>query len=161
MRNALMVISALLLVALLVTAQNTPTASKPANTPYYTIPLEAANRENPIKATSESLARGKKQYGYDCTMCHGKDGNGKGDVAADLKLTMHDATDPATLKGRTDGELFYIIQHGKDAMPPEGNRVKAEIVWDMVNYVRSFSKKGAPAPEKPADDKATEEKAPN
>jgi mono/diheme cytochrome c family protein len=57
------------------------------------------------------------------------------------------------LKDRTDGELFYIIKNGKDQMPPEGNRVKDETIWDMVNYVRSFAKKDAAAA-KPAEEKA-------
>ena len=86
-------------------------------------------------------------------MCHGKEGNGKGDVAVDMKLCMHDETNSATLKDRSDGELFYIIKKGKDQMPPEGDRVKDEAIWDMVNYVRSFAKKTAPV-EKPADEKA-------
>jgi mono/diheme cytochrome c family protein len=83
-------------------------------------------------------------------MCHGKEGNGKGKVAIEMKLKMNDETDPATLKDRTDGELFYIIKKGKDQMPPEGDRVKDETVWDMVNYVRSFAKKT----DKPAEEKA-------
>ena len=33
-------------------------------------------------------------------------------------------------------------------MPPEGDRVKNEEIWDMVNYVRSFAKKGAAVDEK-------------
>jgi len=86
-------------------------------------------------------------------MCHGTDGNGKGDVAVDMKLSMHDESNPTTLKDRTDGELFYIIKNGKDQMPPEGNRVKDETIWDMVNYVRSFAKKDAAAA-KPAEEKA-------
>src|ERR1700740_2302733 len=125
----------------------------PAAAPYYTIPREAAQKENPVSATPESLARAKKQYGYDCVMCHGKDGNSKGEVAVDMKLSMHDESNPATLKDRTDGELFYIIKNGKDQMPPEGNRVKDETIWDMVNYVRSFAKKDA-AVAKPAEGKA-------
>jgi len=82
-----------------------------------------------------------------------KDGSGKGDVAVDLKLKMNDETDAALLKDHADGELFYIIKKGKDRMPPEGDRVKDEIIWDMVNYIRSFAKKSA-APEKPAEEKA-------
>ena len=144
--------SAVLLIAFLVSAQDTKTASKPgASAPIYTIPVEDARKENPVKASSESLSRGKKQYGYDCVMCHGKEGNGKGDVAADMKLKMNDESDPALLKDRTDGELFYIIKKGKDQMPPEGARVKDETIWDMVNYVRSFARKSAS--EQPADEK--------
>ena len=139
-----------------VSAQDTQNAPKPTPTAiYFSIPLDAAHRENPVKSTPESLARGKRQYGFDCAMCHAKDGSGTGDVAADMKLKMHDESDPATLKDRTDGELFYIINKGKDQMPVEGDRVKDETVWDMVNYVRSFPKKSGaaakPAEMKPAD----------
>jgi mono/diheme cytochrome c family protein len=74
-------------------------------------------------------------------MCHGANGDGKGDVARDMKLTMVNFTDPATLKDRTDGELFYIIKNGYQDMPPEGPRVKVEENWDLVNYVRSLAKK--------------------
>jgi mono/diheme cytochrome c family protein len=149
-----LVISALLLLGFLVAAQDKQADPKPGTSNTITsIPVDAAKRENPVKPTEESLARGKKQYGYDCAMCHGKAGNGKGDVAADMKLAMHDETNPSVLKDRTDGELFYIIQKGKDQMPPEGSRVKEETIWDMVNYVRSLAKKSA--------DAGPAEKAPN
>jgi mono/diheme cytochrome c family protein len=110
----------------------------------YTIPVEAVRQANPVKPSAESIARGKKLYGYDCAMCHGKDGYGKGDVAEDMKLKISDFSDPAALKERTDGELFYIIKNGKGQMPPEGDRVKSDALWDLVNYIRSFAKKAAP-----------------
>jgi mono/diheme cytochrome c family protein len=156
MWKTLITLSLLSLLALAVAQETKPAqgASKAGATPaYYAIPQEAARKENPVPATPESLVRGKKQYGYDCAMCHGKEGNGKGDVAVDMKLGMHDETNAATLKDRSDGELFYIIKKGKDQMPPEGDRVKDERIWDMVNYVRSFVNKGAAA-EKPAEEKA-------
>jgi mono/diheme cytochrome c family protein len=113
------------------------------------MPPEAAKVPNPVRPTAASLAAGKKQYGYDCAMCHGKDGDGKGDLAADMKLKLLDYTDPAALKGMTDGELFYIIKNGKGDMPSEGDRAKPEEVWNLVNYVRSLSKNSASKP-KPA-----------
>ncbi len=105
----------------------------------YKIPPEAANRSNPVKPGPESLARGKKIYGYDCAVCHGKDGDGKGDMT-DMK-GIPDFTDPAVQKGHTDGEWFYMIQKGKGEMPPEGDRAKTEDTWNLVNYVRSFGNK--------------------
>ena len=157
MSKTLLIAAALLLGAFVVAAQDSKPAGKPeASAALFSVPVEAARKENPVKATAESLARGKKQYGIDCAMCHGKDGAGKGDVAVDMKLNMHDDSNPITLKDRTDGELFYIIKNGKDQMPPEGSRVKDETLWDMVNYFRSFSKKGEP--EKPAEEKAPEAK---
>ncbi|HTS37401.1 MAG TPA: cytochrome c [Candidatus Solibacter sp.] len=137
-RLALFFLSSLVLAPSL-TAQQTATAPK---TPSYSaIPVAAAKAENPVKPGPESIARAKKWWTIDCAMCHGKDGNGKGETAQDMKLAIKDFTDPATLKERTDGEIFYIIKNGHEDMPPEGQRVKTEENWDLVNYVRSLSKK--------------------
>jgi hypothetical protein len=55
------------------------------------------------------------------------------------------------LKDMTDGEMFYIIQKGKGDMTGEGDRQKPEGIWNMVNYIRSLSKKGpATAKAKPS-----------
>lgn len=153
MFKTLMILSPLLLFLTLSDAAQEQ-AAKPAPSAEYTIPVEAAHRTNPIKPNAESIARGKKLYGYDCAMCHGKDGYGKGDVAEDMKLKISDFSNPAALKDRTDGELFYIIKNGKGQMPPEGDRVKPEALWDLVNYIRSFARKTASedkaeAPQKP------------
>ena len=109
-------------------------------TAEYKIPPTDAARVNPVKPTAESLAKGKKLYGYDCAMCHGKDGDGKGDMASDMK-NVTDFTNPDALKNRTDGELFYVIRRGKGEMPPEGDRAKDDDIWNMVNYVRSLGKR--------------------
>jgi mono/diheme cytochrome c family protein len=113
------------------------------------MPPEAAKVPNPVKPTAASLAAGKKIYGYDCAMCHGKDGDGKGDMAADMKVKLLDYTDPAALKDKTDGELFYIIKNGKGEMTGEGDRLKPDEIWNLVNYVRSFSKNSAGKPKSP------------
>jgi mono/diheme cytochrome c family protein len=140
MLKAAAILLVLLLCVFSAAAQGNQTA--PATPNSSTIPAEAAHQVNPVKPTPESLAQGKKYYGYDCAMCHGANGNGKGEVAVDEKMTLRDFGDPATLKNKTDGELFYIIKNGKGQMPPEGDRVKPPELWNMVNYIRSLSKKG-------------------
>jgi mono/diheme cytochrome c family protein len=130
------------LFALLALLLFAPLPQQPAVAPAPSvIPAEDARMVNPVKPTPESLAHAKKIYGYDCAMCHGANGNGKGDVAADLKLALKDYTDPAALKDMSDGELFYIIKNGRGQMPGEGNRAKPEDLWNMVLLTRSFSKK--------------------
>lgn len=126
--------------------QKAAAATPPAE---FKIPPEAAKQPNPVKPTTESLAKGKRIYGFDCAMCHGKDGSGKGDLATDMKLNLLDYRNPDSLKDRTDGELFYIIKNGKGDMPPEGDRAKGDETWNLVNYVRSFGKKEAGEKEKP------------
>jgi mono/diheme cytochrome c family protein len=115
-------------------------APVPAPAAELVIPADAAQRVNPVKPTAESLAHAKKMYGYDCALCHGATGKGDGEMVRDLKLSMKDWSDPATLKDRTDGELFYIISNGDGPMPPEGSRAKPEEIWNMVVLVRSFRK---------------------
>ena len=145
MRTVLRVVSVFALFVFSVSAgqEQKPASTTPATAAEFKMPPEAAKAPNPVKPTPASLAAGKKTYGYDCAMCHGKDGDGKGDLATDMKLKMLDYTDPAALKDMTDGELFYIIKNGKGDMPAEGDRAKSEEVWNQVNYVRSFAKKDA------------------
>jgi len=115
-----------------------PSAQQPST--EYKIPAEAVQKVNPIKLTPESIANGKKLYGYDCIMCHGENGGGKGELAKDMKPPVPDFRGPAALKARTDGELFYILKNGKGEMPPE-NRGSDNALWDLVNYIRSFANK--------------------
>jgi cytochrome c5 len=107
----------------------------------YKIPQEEIDKKNPVKPTPEGLAAARRIFGYDCEMCHGPKGDGKGDVVDSMKLTMHDWHDPATLAGKTDGELFYIITKGKGKMMGEGDRAAETMRWNLVNLVRSISKK--------------------
>ena len=143
-----LVLPALFFLASALPAQQSSTPSTQKTPSYAAIPVEAANQPNPVKSTPESLARAKKWWTLDCVMCHGKDGNGKGETAAEMKLKIVDFTDAATLKDRTDGEIFYIIKNGHEDMPPEGQRVKPEENWDLVNYVRSLAKKSADTEQK-------------
>ena len=115
---------------------------------------EDANIKNPVKASPASIAEGKQLYGIDCAMCHGMQGDGKGDLAQEMKLTMHNWRDPAALRDFTDGELFQIISKGKGKMPGDEERMKPVQIWHMVNYIRSFAKKEfppKPKEEKPED----------
>jgi mono/diheme cytochrome c family protein len=145
----ILVLPALFLFAPALSAQQTSTPTPQKTPTYAAIPVEATRQPNPVKSTPESITRAKKWWTLDCAMCHGKDGDGKGETAADMKLKLADFTDPVTLKDRTDGEIFYIIKNGHNDMPPEGPRIKTEENWDLVNYVRSLAKKKADADQKP------------
>lgn len=103
------------------------------------------------KLTSEALAKAKKVYNIDCALCHGAAGDGKSDLAKDMQLTMLDWTDPKSLAGQTDQQLFDVIRKGKGKMPPEDDsRAKNDEVHDLVMYIRTFAKEGASAPSAPA-----------
>lgn len=138
------------------TAQQTPPASaqktatslpKAAATPAPKAvagPLPGANLVNPQKPTKAALAEAKLHYSWDCAMCHGDTGKGDGSLAVSEKMKMMDFTNPATLKGLADGQIFMIIRKGSATMPPEEKaRADDATVWNLVNYLRSMSQ--APA----------------
>jgi mono/diheme cytochrome c family protein len=148
-RKHLMVLSTLMLIGPGRSAQEVEKAAEKAPAAKSAIPADAAKLTNPVKATASSTAQAKKTYGYDCAMCHGSEGDGKGDLALEMKLKLLDYRDPAALKDKTDGELFYIIKNGMGDMPSEGDRAKADEIWNLVIYIRSFAKKAPASKPKP------------
>jgi len=102
---------------------------------------EAAKLVNPVKPTPNSLALGKKAYTSDCAMCHGKEGAGAGELAVTMNLKLRDYRDPVSLRDLTDGKIYSIIADGKGQMTGEAGRMKPGQIWDVVNYIRSLSKK--------------------
>lgn len=105
------------------------------------IPLEEAERKNPVKPTGESIEAGKRFYKTQCAMCHGDNGDGKGELAVELKMDLRDWTDPASLKDFSDGALFYVLTKGNEKMPGQEGRMKAPQQWNVVNFIRSVAKK--------------------
>lgn len=157
MRIAFALLGAILLAtAGVYAAQQNPPAEKPkepgaaAAAPDAAKPAPVDEKKNPVKPSPEGQAAAKKVFGYDCAMCHGELGDGKGDLVSSMDLKLKDWREPGSLADMTDGEMFDVIAKGKGKMPGEGERVAPERVWNLVNYVRSFSKKNAAA--KPAAD---------
>jgi len=155
MRRSVLFLSAVLLIALgAALGQERDTKEKPkegqaAEPASAPIPPDETAKKNPVKPTADGLAEARKLYGYHCAMCHGKDGDGKGDLAEQMKLLLSDWRDPNTLSKYTDGALFYIITNGRGKMVGgEGDRTKEEVRWNLVSLVRSFGKKTA-EPAKP------------
>jgi hypothetical protein len=152
MKRSLPVAGAFLLAALVVSAMprkaTQESSDKPqAATDDYKITPQDIARKNPMKPTPEGLAEARRVYKYDCAMCHGASGDGKGEIVESMQLTMRDWRDPATLESKTDGEIFYLITSGKGKMTGEGDRQPEKLRWNLVNLVRSMAgKKPAPKP---------------
>ena len=102
-------------------------------------PQEGAAKAS--KASNEAQNRAKKIYEVDCALCHNSNGDGKTDLAKDMQLILSDFTDPKTLQGKTDDQLFDLIRKGKDKMPgEEAARAKNDEVKGVIQYIRGLSK---------------------
>lgn len=106
----------------------------------WKLPANAKETKNPIKATPESVAKGKELYKTNCQMCHGEKGDGQGPMAANLQQKPGNFTDKNLMGKFTDGELFWMISKGKLPMPGYEKTLSKENIWHIVNYIRTFAK---------------------
>jgi mono/diheme cytochrome c family protein len=113
-------------------------APAPAGTTsnYGLTPADKA-RKNPVQFTKDSVTRGQGLYDSQCAMCHGKNGNGKGDLAVALKMNLSDFTKPEALAHYSDGELFKILSVGNAIMPGQAKRLSDTQLWNIVNFLRA------------------------
>ncbi len=72
---------------------------------------EAAKRVNPVAASPESVAAGRRAYNQFCANCHGSTGKGDGSGGA-AGAPPADLTDATWDYGSTDGEIFGVIHDG-------------------------------------------------
>jgi len=103
------------------------------------IPRNAADRKNPVARSPEVIAEGMGHYADHCAACHANDGSGETEIGLGLYPKAPDMRLAAT-QSLTDGELFYIIEHGVrfTGMPgwSTGTPAGEEASWHLVNFVR-------------------------
>ena len=99
-----------------------------------------AQKKNPVAANESSRAAGHKIYSKTCAMCHGKSGDADGPAVIELNIHPAKLSDPRVAT-ESDGSLFWKITTGKKPMPAYGKRLSETDRWNLVNYVRTLSKR--------------------
>jgi mono/diheme cytochrome c family protein len=103
------------------------------------IPASARARSNPERATAETIRSGLEHWADHCASCHGNDGSGDTVIGRGLFPRAPDMRQPAT-QTLTDGELFYIIEHGVKltGMPAWGTGTPDGEIdsWHLVHFIR-------------------------
>ena len=92
---------------------------------------------NPIKVTPELMARGQNRYQIYCAPCHSPLGDGNGITKGFGMAVVANLHDPRIV-GLSDGELFYVITHGRNLMGPYRSQIEIEDRWAIVAYVRAL-----------------------
>jgi mono/diheme cytochrome c family protein len=115
-------------------------AAADSMTDKWVSPASSAAKKNPIASTSESLAAGQKIYSKTCSSCHGKSGDADGPAVIELNIHPAKLSNPQ-LATESDGSLFWKITTGKKPMPAYGKRISETDRWNLVNYIRTLSKR--------------------
>jgi mono/diheme cytochrome c family protein len=117
--------TALLLVGLAVaTAQAAPPEQSPSSKP--------------------SAGRGEVLWAENCAPCHGFSGRGDGPTAQAPEMANNpptDFTDRAAARQRTLTDMFIVTQDGRmdRLMPPWGDQLSDNQIWDVVAYAQTFA----------------------
>jgi mono/diheme cytochrome c family protein len=124
-----------LIVCALALATQSSTAPKKGRNP------EAAKVKNPVAASAESVAAGKRVYTRLCIRCHGPEGAGDG-TGATGAVPPGDLTDDKWDYGSSDGEMFAVIHDGVSAdMEGYAARMSDTDIWNVVNYLRTLARR--------------------
>ena len=102
------------------------------------------------QVTPELIAHGAQIYAQNCAVCHGTNGDGKGEAAAfllpkprDLVAANYRLRTTQTGELPTDEDLFRSISLGMPGtpMPPWRHILTDSDRWALVEYVKTFSPK--------------------
>jgi mono/diheme cytochrome c family protein len=145
--TGLALIVACLLFGAMLTAraqQQEPAAGQQASQPGgWTIPPEAAQEENPIEVTPQTLVAGRALFQKNCQRCHGPKGIGDGPDADPDNMADMDLTNPKRASRNPDGVVFYKAWNGrtKPKMPAVKDDLTKEQLWQIVSYVQTLRQK--------------------
>ncbi len=93
---------------------------------------------NPFPITEPLLHRGQDRFNIYCSPCHGREADGNG-ITKKLGVmpTVQNLQDPKFVK-YADGEIFYVITHGRATMGAYGPNIPVEDRWAIIAYVRAL-----------------------
>ncbi len=114
-----------------------PLAALPAvDKPFHDAPASAKAQKNPYAGQQAAADAGKQVYARNCLACHGKTGQGTGNVPSLVD---------GKLRGVTAGEIFWFVTKGdKDNGMPSWAALPEQKRWQVVTYVESMAA-GKPA----------------
>jgi glucose/arabinose dehydrogenase len=111
-----------------------------ADKPFHDAPPSAKAQKNPYAGQQDAAGAGKVVYARNCLACHGKTGQGTGNV-------------PSLVDGKLDGvaagEIFWFITKGsKENGMPSWAALPAQKRWQVVTYVEALASGKAAASSK-------------
>jgi len=94
-----------------------------------------ANLKSPLNEYTVNSEKGKALYGIYCAVCHGKKGDGQGDLVKREKfLGIPNYKD----RDITEGSIYHVIMYGRNLMGSHASQLTGEERWQVVNHVEKL-----------------------
>ena len=108
-------------------------------------PDDFYSRSNPLMATPEQIAAGRRLYEKEASppgqVRHGVKGDGKGPLATQFDPRPRNFACAQTVNGIPDGQLFWIIRNGSaDSSMPAFKGPSDRQIRRIVLYLRTLAK---------------------
>lgn len=101
-------------------------------------------RPEEYACTEASLERGKEAYMIFCSMCHGTQGNGQGNLVTSGKFGgVPTYLKPASEGGLLDlpvGKMYHSITYGKNSMGSYASQITPKQRWEVICYIGDLQK---------------------
>ncbi|HKT89796.1 MAG TPA: c-type cytochrome [Candidatus Sulfotelmatobacter sp.] len=97
---------------------------------FHNAPDSAKQMKNPYEGQASAVTAGKTLYARNCLSCHGRSGQGTGNVPSLVD---------GKLEGVPEGEVFWFITKGsKDNGMPSWAFLPEKSRWEIVSYVETM-----------------------
>lgn len=93
---------------------------------------------NPELLTSEFINLGEDRFNIYCAICHGKKGDGQGNIIKYKYPIPPTNFNQDWLIERSDGHYFDVITNGIRTMPSYKHQIPFKDRWAIVSYVRKL-----------------------
>lgn len=119
--------------------------TKVANGLKHHVTVGNKSEKNPLPANDETIANGRKAFGYYCVACHGLDGQATGVPFAESMSPPVPSLASAEVQSYSDGQLKWIIDNGiyPSGMPASKGILSDDEIWSMIRYLRNLPPKGS------------------
>ncbi len=91
----------------------------------------------PFEITEQVILRGRERYDAYCSMCHGRDGYGRGMVVR-RGFKAPPSFHAPEIRQKAVGHYFDVITNGYGGMPPHSSIVAVTDRWAIAAYMRAL-----------------------
>src|SRR5690606_17135490 len=92
----------------------------------------------PVVQDAELLARGEDRFRIFCRTCHGALGDGRSEVAENMKLRKPPSLHEARIREFSPGKLYRVVSEGYGLMPGYAAELPYRDRWAVVAFVRAL-----------------------